>query len=197
MLLACHRSRMLTIVALVVTAAGLSIVRIPAQAESDRYILLQAESFDGVGTDPTKGWAISQQPGDKGLYGNFKVAVVAAWMVKNAVISTIVDVPHGGDYAVWVRHFNLKSDKENYNLNFLLAIIQDGEVLVEHRFAVESKGGWDVWLWDRADQTVPLKEGKVTVVIIASDGAQGNRGVDAVLLTPDLSLDPNKEDIPL
>ncbi|MBE3577952.1 MAG: hypothetical protein IMX00_09730 [Limnochordales bacterium] len=168
-----------------------------AYAKSEPYILLQAETFDGLGTDPTKEWAVSNHPGDKGLYGNFKVAVVAEWTVNGIAISKEFDVPQKGTYAVWVRHFNLKSDKADYNLNFLVCIMQEGEIVFEHRFAMESKGGWDVWLWDQADRTVSLREGKAKVVIIATDGAQHHRGVDAVLLTQDLSLDPNQMEIPL
>jgi len=187
--------RIVVLVGLVVALLSGSLV---AQAdEAAPSVLIGATEFEGYVADPNTGWTLALGRGQYNLYGDFETAAAAAWPVKGVAISKTVEIPSDGEYAVWARHFNLMNEErgENYNLNFTVVIVQDGERLFEHTFAKVSKGGWDVWLWDRAPATAQLKKGEAIVLLIAAAGAQGQRGVEGIFLTTDLSYDPNDTDL--
>jgi len=105
-----------------------------------------------------------------------------------------LEVPRGGQHAVWVRY----ADWANKTENFTVTIAQDGAEVFRHEFGakdvidphdeVSMYWGW-AFAWDSANAT--LKKGPARVSILIDKTAEARRHVDCFLLTNDLSFKPS------
>jgi hypothetical protein len=100
-----------------------------------------------------------------------------------------LEIPRGGQHAIWVRY----ADWANKTENFTLTIAQDGAEVFRHEFGakdvvdphdeVSMYWGW-AFVWDSASAT--LKKGPARVSLEIEKTADARRHVDCFLLTNDL-----------
>ena len=105
-----------------------------------------------------------------------------------------LEIPRGGQYAVWVRYADWAGKAEN----FTITIAQDNAEVFRHEFGakdlidahdeVSMYWGW-AFAWDSAGAT--LKKGPARVSILIEKAAEARRHVDCFLLTNDLAFKPS------
>jgi hypothetical protein len=112
----------------------------------------------------------------------------------HATIYQDLEIPRGGQYAVWVRYADWAKKTENFSIT----IAQDGTEVFRHEFGtkdvvdphdeVSMYWGW-AFAWDSASAT--LKKGPARLSIQIEKAAEARRHVDCFLLTNDLAFKPS------
>ena len=105
-----------------------------------------------------------------------------------------LEIPRGGQYALWVRYADWAGKSEN----FTITVAQDNAEVFRHEFGakdlidahdeVSMYWGW-AFAWDSAAAT--LKKGPARVSILIEKAAEARRHVDCFLLTNDLAFKPS------
>ena len=105
-----------------------------------------------------------------------------------------LEIPRGGQYALWVRYADWAGKTEN----FTITVAQDNAEVFRHEFGardlidahdeISMYWGW-AFTWDSAGAT--LKKGPARVSIQIEKPAEARRHVDCFLLTNDLAFKPS------
>ena len=151
-------------------------------------------SYLNLSRDKAPGWGMNG-PGvsaewTQGGESEWNSAAAAADET-HATLYQDLEIPRGGQYAVWIRY----ADWANKTENFSVTIAQDGTEVFRHEFGtkdvidphdeVSMYWGW-AFAWDSASAT--LKKGPARLSIQIEKAAQARRHVDCFLLTNDLTF---------
>src|SRR5215467_3944977 len=158
---------------------------------------LLSPSYLNLSRDKAPGWSMNG-PGVSAEWtqgGESEWNSVAASADEtHATIYQDLEIPRGGQYALWVRY----ADWANRTENFTVTIAQDGAEVFRHEFGakdvidphdeISMYWGW-AFTWDSANAT--LKKGPARVSIQIEKPAEARRHVDCFLLTNDLTFKPS------
>jgi len=162
-------------------------------------------SYLNLSRDKAPGWGMNG-PGvsaewTQGGESEWNSAAAAADET-HATLYQDLEIPRGGQYAVWVRYADWAGKTENFSIT----IAQDGAEVFRHEFGtkdiidphdeVSMYWGW-AFAWDSASAT--LKKGPARLSIQIEKAADARRHVDCFLLTNDLTFKPvgrHKPDFP-
>ena len=151
-------------------------------------------SYLNLSRDKAPGWGMNG-PGvsaewTQGGESEWNSAAAAADET-HATLYQDLEIPRGGQYAVWIRY----ADWANRTENFSVTIAQDGTEVFRHEFGtkdvidphdeVSMYWGW-AFAWDSASAT--LTKGPARLSIQIEKAAQARRHVDCFLLTNDLTF---------
>ena len=151
-------------------------------------------SYLNLSRDKAPGWGMNG-PGvsaewTQGGESEWNSAAAAADET-HATLYQDLEIPRGGQYAVWIRY----ADWANRTENFSVTIAQDGNEVFRHEFGtkdvidphdeVSMYWGW-AFAWDSASAT--LTKGPARLSIQIEKAAQARRHVDCFLLTNDLTF---------
>ncbi|HEY6216751.1 MAG TPA: hypothetical protein VIW74_08785 [Pyrinomonadaceae bacterium] len=151
-------------------------------------------SYLNLSRDKAPGWGMNG-PGvsaewTQGGESEWNSAAAAADET-HATLYQDLEIPRGGQYAVWIRY----ADWANKTENFSVTIAQDGNEVFRHEFGtkdvidphdeVSMYWGW-AFAWDGASAT--LTKGPARLSIQIEKAAQARRHVDCFLLTNDLTF---------
>jgi hypothetical protein len=153
-------------------------------------------SYLNLSRDKAPGWGMNG-PGvsaewTQGGESEWNSAAAAADET-HATLYQDLEIPRGGQYAVWIRY----ADWANKSENFSVTIAQDGAEVFRHEFGtkdvidphdeVSMYWGW-AFAWDSASAN--LKKGPARLSIRIERPAEARRHVDCFLLTNDLAFKP-------
>jgi hypothetical protein len=151
-------------------------------------------SYLNLSRDKAPGWGMNG-PGvsaewTQGGESEWNSAAAAADET-HATLYQDLEIPRGGQYAVWIRY----ADWANRTENFSVTIAQDGNEVFRHEFGtkdvidphdeVSMYWGW-AFAWDSASAT--LTKGPARLSIQIEKAAEARRHIDCFLLTNDLTF---------
>jgi hypothetical protein len=154
-------------------------------------------SYLNLARDKAPGWGMNG-PGvsaewTQGGESEWNSAAAAADET-HATLYQDLEIPRGGQYALWIRY----ADWANKSENFSVTIAQDGPEVFRHEFGtkdiidphdeVSMYWGW-AFAWDSASTT--LKKGPARLSIQIEKAAEARRHIDCFLLTNDLTFKPS------
>jgi hypothetical protein len=151
-------------------------------------------SYLNLSRDKAPGWGMNG-PGvsaewTQGGESEWNSAAAAADETR-AELYQDLEIPRGGQYALWVRYADWAKKTENFSIT----IAQDGAEVFRHEFGtrdiidphdeVSMYWGW-AFTWDSANTT--LKKGPARLSIRIEKPAEARRHIDCFLLTNDLTF---------
>jgi hypothetical protein len=171
-----------TVLLLLATSPAAAGAALDPEARRQASVFVEAEDFAPVGNDwrPGDGWADDIYDATSGN------AVLANDGGQGEARRDVV-IPAAGTYNAWVRYLKIG----DYKGSFGLRILQGGQTVFEHVYRTTPTGGDWRGLWETF--AAPLNAGPATLVLyLAVPGIR--QRLDCVLLTPDLTYEPDYRD---